>query len=170
MEVSLKTIVIFLALLTTGLSSGLFYAWQVSVIPGTKRVSDFSYLETMQQINRAIINPWFMFIFFGALLFLAWSTYFCYQAVDRNVLTLMALATISYALGTFGVTGAGNVPLNDWLDSANINQLDELKLIEIRANYEPKWNRYHLVRTIFSVLSFGLLLVAIIIETTINQS
>lgn len=170
MEVSLKTVVIFLALLTTGLSSGLFYAWQVSVIPGTKRVSDFSYLETMQQINRAIINPWFMFNFFGALLFLAWSTYFCYQAVDRNVLTLMALATISYALGTFGVTGAGNVPLNDWLDSANINQLDELKLIEIRANYEPKWNRYHLVRTIFSVLSFGLLLVAIIIETTNNQS
>lgn len=164
MEVSLKTIVIFLALLTTGLSAGFFYAWQVSVIPGTKRVSDFSYLESMQQINRAILNPWFMFIFFGTLVFLAWSTYFSYQMADRSLFTLMALATISYAVGTFGVTAGGNVPLNNWLDAINLSQLGELKLIEIRANYEPKWNRLHLIRTIFSVLSFALVLLTLLLE------
>lgn len=164
MEVSLKTIVLFLALLTTGLSSGLFYAWQVSVIPGTRRASDYSYLETMQQINRAIINPWFMFIFMGALLFLVWSTYFSYQAADKSVFTLMVLATISYAAGTFGVTAAGNVPLNNWLDAINLNQLSELQLIETRANYEPKWNKYHMIRTLFSVLSFSLILLSLILE------
>lgn len=164
MEVSLKTISIFLALLTTGLSSGLFYAWQVSVIPGTKRVSDFSYLETMQQINKAILNPWFMFIFFGALIFLIWSTYFSYQVADRTLLTLMMLATLSYGIGTFGVTAAGNVPLNNSLNAINISQLGELKLIEIRANYEPKWNKLHLIRTIFSVLAFALILIALILE------
>jgi hypothetical protein len=37
----------FSAIVLTGLSAGLFYAWAVSVIPGTKKVKDFTYLETM---------------------------------------------------------------------------------------------------------------------------
>ena len=164
MELPLKTTVTFLALLTTGLSSGLFFAWQVSVIPGTKRISDYSYLETMQQINRAILNPWFMFIFLGALVFLFWNTYLNHQLADKGIFNLAIVAAICYAAGTFGVTAAGNVPLNNWLDAINIKELNELKLVEIRANYEVKWNRYHLIRTVFSVLSFSLLLVSLLIQ------
>jgi uncharacterized membrane protein len=164
MELPLRTIITFLALLTTGLSAGLFYAWQVSVIPGTKRVSDQSYLETMQHINRAILNPWFMFIFIGALAFLIWSTYLHYQMVDKGVFILLLLATLSYAGGTFAVTAAGNVPLNNWLDPINLTALIDLQLVEIRANYEVKWNRYHLIRTVFSVISFSLLLVALLTQ------
>ncbi|WP_420387719.1 DUF1772 domain-containing protein [Roseivirga sp.] len=164
MEISIKTIVFFLTLLTTGLSSGLFYAWQVSVIPGTRRVTDQSYLESMQQINRAIINPWFMFIFMGALLFLAWSTWFSYQTADRTTFILMLIATLCYAGGTFGVTAAGNVPLNNWLEAINLNELSSLKMVETRAHYEPKWNRLHLIRTIFSVLAFSATLLALLTE------
>lgn len=57
MEISIKTITLFAAALLTGLSAGLFYAWAVSVIPGTRKVTDMIYLETMQSINRAIRNP-----------------------------------------------------------------------------------------------------------------
>ena len=56
MEITLKSIILFSTLILTGLSAGFFYAWQVSVIPGTKRVVDLTYLETMQSINRAILN------------------------------------------------------------------------------------------------------------------
>lgn len=164
MEISLKTTILFLAVLTVGLSAGLFYAWQISVIPGTKRITDASYLETMQQINRAIINPWFMFIFMGALVFLIWSSYFSYQQANRTVFWLMAFGTLSYGLGTFGVTAAGNVPLNNWLDAINLTELSELKLIETRAHYEPKWNKYHLIRTVFSVISFISVIIALVIQ------
>ena len=75
MDISIKTISLFGAILLTGLSAGLFYAWEVSVIPGTKRVADASYIETMQHINRAIINPAFMLIFFGSLLVQALAVY-----------------------------------------------------------------------------------------------
>ena len=44
----------------TGLVAGLLYGWAVSVIPGTTRVGDHTYVETMQDINRAIINPAFI--------------------------------------------------------------------------------------------------------------
>ena len=49
----------------TGLVAGLLYGWAVSVIPGTTRVGDHTYVETMQDINRAIINPAFIIPFMG---------------------------------------------------------------------------------------------------------
>ena len=80
MEISIKSITMFSAVMLTGLSAGLFYAWAVSVIPGTKRVPDTVYLETMQAINRAILNPAFYLIFFGSLFLLVVSTIQQFQA------------------------------------------------------------------------------------------
>ena len=65
MELITKSITLIAALFLTGLSAGLFYAWEFSVIPGAKRVADQTYIETMQAVNRAIITPAFMLIFFG---------------------------------------------------------------------------------------------------------
>lgn len=64
----MKTTVFIITLLLNGLSAGFFYAWSVSVILGTKKVGDLTYLETMQNINREILNPLFYIVFFGALL------------------------------------------------------------------------------------------------------
>jgi hypothetical protein len=47
MEFTLQTLTLYTAILLTGLSAGLFVAWQVSVIPGTKWVQDSVYLETI---------------------------------------------------------------------------------------------------------------------------
>ena len=69
MELSAKGTTLLIAILLTGLSARLFYAWEVSVIPGTKRIPNRAYLETMQSINRAILHPAFYIIFFGSLLF-----------------------------------------------------------------------------------------------------
>ena len=74
MEISIRSITLFIALILSGLSAGLFYAWSVSVIPGTKRVPDLVYLEAMQAINRAILNPAFFLVFFGSLILLGVST------------------------------------------------------------------------------------------------
>ena len=37
----------------------------MSVIPGTRRVAATNYVDTMQPINRAIINPAFIIPFMG---------------------------------------------------------------------------------------------------------
>jgi uncharacterized membrane protein len=152
MEFSIKTITLISAVLLTGLSAGLFYAWSVSVIPGTKRVSDMVYLETMQSINRAILNPAFFLIFFGSLILLSVSTLQHF----RSGLTFWILltATIIYLIGTFGVTALGNVPLNDTLDVLDLSELSTNLIAKTRRQYEAPWNRLHLIRTIFGVLSF----------------
>lgn len=144
----------------TGLSSGLFYAWAVSVIPGTRRISDLAYLETMQSINRAIINPWFMVIFPGPLLTLGLTIYNQFRSGDMGGFGLMLIAGIIYLIGTVGVTAFGNVPLNEALDRVQTLNIDQETVHSIRVQYEKQWNRLHLIRTVFSVLSFLVCVIA----------
>lgn len=157
----MKTTISILALFSTGLSAGLFYAWAVSVIPGTRRIADHSYVDTMQQINRAILNPGFFAIFFGAMVLMLWSAYLEFRTDMGSSFYFTLAAFIVYALGTVGVTAAGNVPLNEALDLIELNQLGAEELKITRQTYETKWNRLHNVRTVFSVISFVLLLLAI---------
>ena len=160
MDTSLKTILLFGAIILTGLSAGLFFAWEVSVIPGTKKIGDSSYIETMQSINRAILNPVFMLIFIGPIVLQGLSAY---QSRGTQAFWLVLASVIIYALGTFGVTGLGNVPLNDMLDAVNMNNLNNGELATTRSDYEGPWNKLNKIRTFFAVLSFLLLQVAVFI-------
>ncbi len=156
MEFTAKTTTILCALILTGLSAGFFYAWEFSVILGTKRINDVAYLEVMKAINRAIINPWFMLIFIGSLFAQFLSIY---QLRSSSSLWFFILAAAIYLLGTILVTGLGNVPLNNELETLSISDLNQQKMHEFREYYELKWNRFHSIRTLFSVISFILLAV-----------
>jgi len=162
MEISIKSFSLFAAIILTGLSAGFFYAWSVSVIPGTKRIADFNYLETMQSINRAILNPAFFLIFFGSLILLAVNTLL--QFNSEFTFWILLAATLTYLIGTFGVTALGNVPLNNSLDVLHLNDLSQDRITNMRLNYEVKWNRLHMIRTVFSVLSFLFSLLAAFIN------
>lgn len=152
MEISIKSITLFAAILLTGLSAGLFYAWAVSVIPGTRKVLDLTYLETMQSINREILNPAFFLIFFGSLILLVISTIQQFQ--NGITFWILLVAALTYLIGTFGVTAFGNVPLNNSLDMIQLSELSSDQITDLRLHYEAKWNRLHTIRTVFSVLSF----------------
>ncbi|WP_323756036.1 DUF1772 domain-containing protein [Roseivirga sp.] len=166
MELSTKQITLYVAVLLTGLSAGLFFAWFVSVIPGTRRFSDFAYLETMQSINRAIINPAFIIIFLGSAVLLAMGTMQHYQS--GSTFWILLAATVTYLIGTIGVTGMGNVPLNNALETFQLDKFSLKELAIVRKNYELPWNKLHMIRTVFSVLSFALALAAVFMNTTTN--
>lgn len=165
----MRLTVLIITIVLTGLSAGLFYAWEVSVIPGTKRISDSSYLEVMQAINRAILNPAFYLSFFGSLIFLVVSSYLQYRVSLNLSFWLLLCAALSYLIGTFGVTVLGNVPLNETLDAVNLSELNLKALQEIRRSYELKWNLWHSVRTVFSVLAFILSVLAAFVGRNSND-
>ena len=163
MEISIKSINLFGAIVLTGLSAGLFYAWSVSVIPGTRKVPDLTYLATMQSINRAILNPAFFLVFFGSILFLSISSIYEFHS-NKWVFGFMLASAITYLIGTVGVTGLGNVPLNDQLDIMNLVESSSEKITEFRMFYETKWNRLHSIRTSFAVISFMLAVIALFVQ------
>src|SRR5688572_30507090 len=97
----LVNIILFLATMAAVLAAGLFYAYAVSVNPGLGRLSDAVYLESMQSINRAILNPLFFLSFMGAVLLLPASTWLQYSRNNVRFWWLLA-ATVVYVIGVFG--------------------------------------------------------------------
>src|SRR5690606_25058278 len=98
-------IALLLAILSTGLISGLFYAYSVSVNDGLGRLNDASYLRAMQSINRAILNPIFFLTFMGTLLLLPVSMWLEYRSMGTTGTFYWLLASsLLYFFGVFLVT------------------------------------------------------------------
>ena len=155
-----SNIIMFATAVTTALIGGLFYAWSCSVIPGLARVPDRTYLEAMQEINRAILNPVFFLSFVGTALLLPLCTYLQYSSVLHNRFWLLLLASIVYLGGTFGVTMSGNVPLNNMLDTFQLSTATANDLAAMRAKFEQRWVYLHTIRTVANVLALILVIIA----------
>lgn len=150
--------ILVLAVTLTALSAGLFYAYSCSVNPGLGQLPDDQYLAAMQSINRAILNPVFFISFMGTLISLPLAAWLNYQGLSQRFVILTAAAVL-YAIGTFGVTMFGNVPLNNVLDSVDLNHASTENMHEIRIAFEVPWNRLHAVRTLANI---GALILAIV--------
>ena len=149
----------------TALIAGLFYAYSCSVNVGLNRLSDGEYLRAMQSINKAILNPWFFASFLGTLILLPICTWSIFKIETGSASFYFLLAaTVIYMIAVFGVTMAGNVPLNNMLDKIDIasSTINEVK--GLRARFENPWNRLHLIRTLGSVSSLLLALAAMVIR------
>ena len=151
------------SIVATGLMSGLWYGWAVSVIPGTRRIPDSTYIATMQSINKAIINPAFIIPFMGIPALLGGAAFVQFRAGDTRRGWLLAGAACTYVLGVLGVTIGGNVPLNDALDSFDLAGADDQAIGNRRRTYQTPWNRWHHLRTAANLGSFALATAAAIV-------
>jgi len=163
-----QTIVLLLATLLTGLTAGLCFTWNNAVTPGIGQLVDMGYLRSFQEMNRAIINPIFLIVFFGPL-FLHIANIFLFRSSSSTIIWMVVASAALYIIGLVAVTLFGNVPLNELLDKTDLMQASTEELELLRAKFEVKWNRLHLIRTISTILSFLLLLIICLSRTnTIN--
>ncbi|MBW8682813.1 DUF1772 domain-containing protein [Chitinophaga sp. B61] len=153
-------LILIITTLTTALIGGLFYAWSCSVIPGLARVADHTYLESMQQINRAILNPLFFLSFMGTTLLLPLCTYLHYSPALPVRFWLLLVASLLYICGTFGVTAFGNVPLNNMLDTFDLTTASATALAGMRRKFEHPWVYLHNIRTVANLLALLLVIIA----------
>ena len=105
--------VLLAAAVLAGLQAGTYYTWASGVMPGLGRADDRTFVDAMQQINIAIVNPVFMLSFLGAPLLAGAAIVACGPTARP-----WAIAGAALAVGTVLITGAGNIPLNDALDAA----------------------------------------------------
>ncbi|WP_089893483.1 anthrone oxygenase family protein [Chitinophaga arvensicola] len=152
MHISFVELLLLITLVASALMAGLFFAYACSVNPGLGRLADRGYLSAMQSINRAILNPVFFAPFMGSLVLLPLATWAAWSSGGGWLLA----ATGMYFAGVFGVTIAGNVPLNNALDKLELQAASEEQLAQYRANFEKRWNRLNLVRTVCAVLTLAL--------------
>jgi len=160
MEINFLECLLFLTAISTALMAGLFYAYSCSVNPGLGRLPDAGYLAAMQSINRAILNPVFFASFLGSLVLLPLCSWAYWG--NASALWYLLAATGMYSGGVFGVTMAGNVPLNNALDKLELSAASGEQLAKYRADFEPRWNRLNLVRTVAAILTVALVVLACI--------
>jgi uncharacterized membrane protein len=156
---TLSNITLALAAISNALIAGLFYSYSCSVNPGLQRLPDAGYLSAMQSINRAILNPVFFLSFMGTLLLLPLASWLAYDGTSKRFVCL-AMATLLYVVGTFGVTLFGNVPLNEALENFRIEGASVKDLYEARLAFERPWNNLHHVRSLCSVIALVLVILA----------
>ncbi|MEV6520911.1 anthrone oxygenase family protein [Longispora sp. NPDC051575] len=157
----LRGAVLIAATLTTGLIAGLFYAFSVAVMPGLRAAEDRSFVDTMQRINVAILNGWFMLCFLGALALTAAAALLHLRAATRAALPWLIAAFALY-LVMFIVTAAVNVPLNNALDAAG-KPGAITDLAAVRAKFEATWVGWNIVRAVASTAAFGCLTWALVL-------
>jgi uncharacterized membrane protein len=157
---AMRVTALIAATMTTGLMAGVFGLYQHTVMVGLGRSDDRTFVGAFQALDRAIINPWFMLSFVGALLLTAVSAFL---SPGRRILPWVLAALILFAL-VFAITVVVNVPMNDALKAAGTpDQIPDLAAVREAFN-EARWTAWNLVRTIATTAAFGCLCWALVVR------
>ena len=149
-----RAALIVVAALVAGLQAGTYFTWSTGVMPGLARVDDRTFVEAMQQINIAIVNPLFLATFLGAPV-LAGAAALLGGPSARP----WAIAATALAVGTLAITSAGNIPLNDALEAAGrVGTITDLAAV--RADFESRWVLLNAGRSLTSAGALACLAVA----------
>lgn len=134
-----------LAAVGSGLVAGLLFGFSTAVMTALRRLPSDQGMKAMQHINVVIINPVFLAVFLGtALLSAVLAASALVERSGPAAFWLLAGAA-GYLLGTFGVTMAVNVPLNNRLAASDASAPDGAT---IWASYVEKWLRWNHLRTL----------------------
>ena len=152
----------FLAFLTifaalgSGLIGGLLFAFSNFVMRALAQQTPESGIRTMQAINITIINPLFFLVFLGTALA---SAILAITALPRlsSPGVLLLIGCVIYIVGTFGVTMAFHVPLNDRL---SVLDPTTTQAAEFWREYLSSWLQWNHVRTIAAILASLLLILS----------
>ena len=150
------------ATMTTGLMAGVFAIYANAIMPGLRRTDDRTFVGAFQATDKAIINPWFMAAFFGALVLTGLAGALHLGAGSRPVLPWTVAAFVLY-LAAVVITIAVNVPLNDAIKAAGPpDRIADLAAVRKRFN-EARWAAWNLVRALTSTVAFGCLAWALVV-------
>ena len=153
------------ATITMGLTAGVFGLYAHTIMPGLRRTDDRTFVAAFQAIDKAIINPWFMVSFFGALV-LTGVAVALHVASDRRPGLPWIMAAFVLYLATVVITLAVNVPLNNALKGAgDPHRIADAAAVRRRFN-EPRWAAWNLARTLMSTAAFGCLAWALVLYGT----
>ncbi|MFI6120750.1 DUF1772 domain-containing protein [Streptomyces sp. NPDC051064] len=161
---TLQTVALLASAVGAALMAGLFCAFSYAVMPGLSRGDDRAFVQSMQRINRAIVNGWFLTPFLLPLPLLVLATVLAAKGHSGGALPWIIAALVLYG-AAFLVTGTQNVPLNDTLDKVPLDSAPD-RLREARAAFEDRWVAWNTVRAVLHTASLAALLWALYVHGT----
>ncbi|MEV8452049.1 DUF1772 domain-containing protein [Streptomyces sp. NPDC052095] len=151
----LPSLLLTLAMITTGLYAGFMLTFLIAVMPGLAALPDEQFTAAMRRFNEKVPGPVFLCLFLGVIAFPAAVAVVGTGGDHGGAGRAPAIAALVCAAAGHLITIAGNIPLNSAL--ARSEGGDDSAA---RTAFEAPWNRLHLFRTLLTLLAFALLAVA----------
>ena len=154
-------IVLILATFLCSLVAGFVFAFAFVVMPGIRSLNDREFIRAFQVMDRIIQNnqPIFILVWVGSVVALVTSAVLGFGQLDGAGRLLIIVAALAYLFGVQLSTFTINVPLNNKLQTLDVDAMNETAHKAARKDFEPRWNRWNSSRTVFASLASALLLV-----------
>jgi len=127
-------------------------------------LGNLAFLKSFKAMDRVIQNnqPIFMLVWLGSAVVLLVSTVLGIWQLEGLDRILLVAACAIYLLGVHLPTITINIPLNNRLQSQDLDTLTTPALLEIMAWFESRWLRWNAIRTVLAIVTTVLLLVLLI--------
>lgn len=151
-------VVTLMAVLGCGLIAGTFFAFSAFVMKAFGRLPALEGIAAMQAVNIAVLNPLFLTVFVGTTVLCGAAVVLSFLRWQEPGAVFRLIGGLFYVLGTFFVTGMGNVPLNDRLAVLNTTNP---QAASVWADYLTQWTLWNHVRTVAALAAMALLILAL---------
>ena len=155
---------VLLSALLCSLVAGLVFTFAIVVMPGIKNLGDLAYLQSFKAMDRVIQNnqPIFIAVWLGSALALLIATVLGIWQLEGLERMLLILAGAIYLFGVQVPTITINIPLNNHLQAQDLETMTAHELLKTKAEFESRWLRWNIIRTVLAILSTTLLLVVLL--------
>lgn len=156
-------VALILAAFLCSLVAGFLFAFAVVVMAGIKNLGNREFIRAFQAMDGIIQNnqPVFVVVWLGSAIALIVAAAFGVGQLDATGRWLLIVSTLAYLLGVQLPTLTINVPLNNALQSLDVDAMEESAQEAARTAFEGRWNRWNAIRTVVSCLVSLLLIVLV---------
>lgn len=151
-----------LAIIGTGLTAGIFFAFSTFVMAALARIPPEQGIAAMNSINITVINPWFMTVFMGTPVLCAVLAVMAFFKWSEPGAAIIIVACLVYIVGSFVVTMVFNVPLNNALAQVTSASGEGGALW---TRYLAEWTFWNTVRTVLPLVSMLLFIWGLIVRS-----
>ena len=154
-------IALILATFLCSLVAGFVSAFAFVVMPGIRTLNDREFIRAFQVIDRVIQDkqPIFMLVWVGSVVAVVTAAVLGIGQLDGTGRLLMVFAALAYLFGVQLPTFTINVPLNNKLQTLDVDAMNETTQKAARKGFEPRWILWNSIRTAFASLASALLIV-----------
>ncbi|WP_026876601.1 DUF1772 domain-containing protein [Jiangella gansuensis] len=138
----------FASALGAGLMAGVYFAFSAMVMPGLRRLAPAEATRSMQAINVAVMNPWFLVVFTGSAVFSLVSVVLSFARWGNDEAVYLLVAGVLFLAGSLGLTAGYHVPRNNALGTVDA---DGPGVPERWARYYSEWTSWNHVRAVASL-------------------
>ncbi len=154
-------IALILATFLCSLVAGFLFAFAIVTMPGIRSLNDREFIRAFQVMDRVIQNnqPIFMLVWVGSVVAFVISAVLGIGQLDGAGRLLIIFAALAYLLGVQMPTITINIPLNNKLQTLDVDAMNATTQKAARKEFEPRWNLWNSIRTAFASLASVLLII-----------